>query len=125
MYFDPTRGASDILPMVLRPPAFHKAHAYCTHLGELIDCLKAMVDTLAQQLSKLLVVEDLQTTARRDLTDGGWVETVVEVTGSTLHKNTAVTETLREDFSSNIVQVNSFANMPAGVFYGGVTVDIR
>lgn len=45
---------------VLRSPAFDEAHADGTHSGQLVDSLKALVDRLGQEGSKLLVVEDLQ-----------------------------------------------------------------
>lgn len=42
-----------------KPDYLNKAHADSAHLGELINGLKAMVDGLSQQLSELLVVENL------------------------------------------------------------------
>ena len=67
-----------------------------------------MIHRLAQQLRKLLVVEDLETTTGRDFADGGRVEVVVVVALATLHEDAAVTETLGEYLAANVVQVNTF-----------------
>lgn len=50
-----------------------------------------MVDRLSQKLSKLLVVEYLETTSTGDLTNSGGVKAMVVITVSTLDKNTGVT----------------------------------
>ena len=41
---DPARGAGDILSVILCAPALNETHADGTHLGELIDGLKALID---------------------------------------------------------------------------------
>lgn len=56
---NPAGCAGHILAVVLCTPALNKAHADSAHLGELINGLKAVVDRLSQQLSELLVVENL------------------------------------------------------------------
>lgn len=47
---------------VLGTPTFNKTHSNSTHPGELVDCLKALVDRLGEEGSKLLVVENLKVT---------------------------------------------------------------
>jgi hypothetical protein len=49
-----------------------------------------MVDTLRKELCKLLVVEDLERTARRNLTNCTWMKPMVMVTVPRLHKDGAV-----------------------------------
>jgi hypothetical protein len=49
-----------------------------------------MVNTLGQELCKLLVVEDLERTARRYFTNCTWMKTMVVVTVSRLHKDGTV-----------------------------------
>lgn len=65
-----------------------------------------MVDRLSQKLSKLLVVENLETTSTGDLTNSGGVEAVVVITVPTLNKNTGVTKALRIHFPSYVVQMH-------------------
>ena len=60
--------------MVLRAPTLHERHPDGAHLGQLVDCLKAMVDRLREKSGKLLVVEDLEAAAGGDLADSGRVE---------------------------------------------------
>lgn len=67
-----------------------------------------MVDRLSQKLSKLLVVENLETTSTGDLTNSSGVKAMVVITVPTLDKDTGVTEALCIDFPSYIVQVHSW-----------------
>lgn len=67
-----------------------------------------MVDRLGEQLSKLLVVEDLKAATTGDLADGSGVEAVVVVAIPALHEYASVTQTLCVHLSSNIVQVNTY-----------------
>lgn len=60
---------------------------YGAHFGEVKDCLVAVVHTLGQQLGELLVVEDLEGAAWRDLAHSGGVEAVVVVTVPRLYKD--------------------------------------
>ena len=90
MNFNPARCRRHVLAMVFRTPAFHKAHADRTHLGELVHRLEAVIDRLTEELGKLAVVEDLEGTARRDFAHGSWVEIVVVVALTGLDKNAAV-----------------------------------
>lgn len=66
-----------------------------------------MIDRLGEQLSKFLIVEDLEAAATGDLADGGRVEAVVVVAIPALHENAGVTQTLSIHLSSNIIQVNT------------------
>ena len=60
--------------MIFRAPTLDKGHPDGAHLGQLVDCLEAMVDRLREKSGKLLVVEDLETAAGGDLADSGRVE---------------------------------------------------
>lgn len=106
MDLDPTRRAGHILAVVLCPPALDEAHADCAHLGQVVDCLKAVVDRLTQQSRKLLVVENLQGASWRDLAHRGWVEAVVVVAVAALDEDAAVTEAFSKHLAPNIVQVD-------------------
>lgn len=118
MHFYPAGGAGHILSMIFCTPALHKAHSDGAHLCELVDSLEAVVDRLGQQLSKLLVVKNLEAAAAGDLADGGGVEAVVVVAVSTLDEDAGVAEALSIDFAPNIIQMHTFANVPAGVLDG-------
>jgi len=76
---DPARGRSHILSVILCPPPLHKTHPDGAHLGQFVHGLEAVVDGLREEGGKLLVVEDLETAAWRDLADGGRVKPVVVV----------------------------------------------
>lgn len=65
-----------------------------------------MVDRLGQQLSELLVVEDLEAASAGDLADGGGVEAVVVVTVTALDKDAGVAEAFCVHFPAHVVQVN-------------------
>ena len=67
VHLDPARGGGDVLPVILRSPAFHEAHPDGAHLSQLVDRLKSMVDRLSEKGGELLVVEDLEATTRWDL----------------------------------------------------------
>lgn len=54
-----------------------------------------------------MVVENLEATARRDLTDGRRMKSVVVVTVAALHKYAAVAEALGEHLASHVVQVDT------------------
>lgn len=124
MDLNPAGGASDILAMIFCTPTLYKTHANGAHLSKLIDGFKAVVHRLGQKLSKLLVVKDLQAAATGDLANRRRVEAVVIVAVSTLHKDAAVTKALGIHFTSNIVKMDSFADMPPSVLNGGVAVNI-
>ena len=124
MHLDPAGRTSDVLPVVLGPPALHKAHANGAHACQLKDGLKALVDGLRKELSKLLVVEDLEAAGWRDLAHSGWVEAMGMVAVATLNKDGSFTEALGKHLPSHIEQVHTFANVPADVLNSGVAVDI-
>lgn len=115
---NPAWSAGNILSMVLCSPALDKTHSNGAHLGELIHGLKPMVNRLSQKLGKFLIVKNLETAAAGNLTDSGGVEAVVEVAISTLNKDAAVAKTLGIHLPTNIVQMNTFSNMPPSVFNG-------
>ena len=87
---DPARGRSHILSVILCPPPLHKTHpkenlchTYAdkfveipdgAHLGQFVHGLEAVVDGLREEGGKLLVVEDLETAAWRDLANRGRVK---------------------------------------------------
>jgi len=103
--FDPAWSAGDVLPMVLGAPALHKTESYRAHLGQFKHCLVAAGDGLRQQLGKVLIVEDTQTAAWRDLADGGRMKAVVLVAVSTLNENTRIAQALGEHLTANVVQM--------------------
>lgn len=125
MNLDPARGRRNVLSVVLGAPALHKGHPNGAHLGELVDGLEPVVHALGQQGRKLLVIENFEAAARRDLAYRGGMETVVVVAVPRLHKDGGIRETFRVHLTPDIVQVYTFAYMPASVFNGGVSVHIR
>lgn len=66
-----------------------------------------MVDGLGQQLSKLLVVENLQAAAAGNLTHSCGMEAMVVVAVTTLDEDTAVTQTLCVHLPTDIIQMNT------------------
>ena len=68
------------LSVVFSAPTLHKRHPDGAHLGQLVHSLEAVVDGLSEQSGELLVIENFQTAAGRNLADGGGVEAVVVVT---------------------------------------------
>lgn len=65
-------------------------------------------------MSKLLVVEDLETTSTRDLADSGGMEAMVVITVTALDKNAGVTEALCIYLPSYVVQVNAWLRERTG-----------
>lgn len=66
-----------------------------------------MIDRLGQQLSKLLVVENLQAAAAGNLTHSCGMEAVVVVTVTTLDEDTAITQAFCIHLPTNIVQMDT------------------
>ena len=124
MDLDPARGARHVLTMVLCAPALHEAHPNGAHLCELVYGLEALVDGERQELGKLLVVEDLEGAAGRDLTDGGRVERVGVVALPALDKDGVVTQALGENFPAHVEQVDSLPDVASHVLDGRVTVHV-
>ena len=73
--------------MVLRSPALDEGHPDGAHLCQLVNCLEPVVDGLGEQGGELLVVEDLQAAAGRDLADCGWVKAVMVITVPRLNED--------------------------------------
>ena len=147
---NPAWCGGDSLPTIFRTPPLDKTHADGATPRQLIDGLKALIHWLRKECCKLLVVEDLQVTARRNLTHlqlykiwtlngfsytrtrkkGGyiyrsWMPSVSLVAIWWLHKNRWLGKTLCKDFSSNVVESYPFANMSAGLLNHWIAVDIR
>lgn len=67
-----------------------------------------MVHRLGQELSELLVVEDLEATSAGDLADSSGVEAVVVVTVAALDKDAGVAQALCVHLPAHVVQVHSW-----------------
>lgn len=89
------------------PTYLYKTHPESAHLSKLIHCLKAMVHGLSQELSKLLIIENLQAAATGDFADCGGMEPVVVVAVPTLHKDAAVTQTFSVHLPTNVVEMDT------------------
>lgn len=83
-----------------------------------------MIHRLRQQLSELLIIEDLQRTAGRNFTHRTRMETVMVIAVARLNKYSRIGETFGIDFAGDVVQMNSLAYVTAGVFDGAVAIDI-
>lgn len=66
-----------------------------------------MVDRLGQQLSKLLVVENLQAAAAGNLTHSCGMEAMVVVTVTTLDKDTTIAQAFCVHLTTNIIQMDT------------------
>lgn len=66
-----------------------------------------MVDGLGQQLSKLLVVENLQAAAAGNLAHSRGMEAMVVVTVTTLDEDTAVAQTFCIHLPTNVIQMDT------------------
>ena len=66
------------------------------HLGQLVDCLVAVVDVLPEEVGELLEAEYLERAAGGDLADGGGQEAVDVVAVAGLHEDGRVGEARRE-----------------------------
>ena len=118
VHLDPARSASHILAVVLRPPPFNKAHANRAHLCELKNSFKSLINTLGQQLGKVLVVEDLQRTSWRYLADGSRMKMMRVIAVTTLDKDGSIAKTLGKHLSSNVEQVDTFTNVSTNILNG-------
>lgn len=96
MYLDPAGSGGDVLTMILGPPSLDEAHADGAHLRQFVDGLESVLHGLMQELSELLVVEDLQRTVGRNLADGRGMELIEVVAVARLHEYRRVTQTLCE-----------------------------
>lgn len=80
---------------------------YSAHFGEVKHRLVAVVDTLGQQLGELLVVEDLERAAGRNLAHGGGVEAMVVVAVPGLDEDCRVREAFRVDLAAHVVKMDA------------------
>ena len=95
--FYPAGGVRHIPPLVLAPPAFEEADVDGAHLGQLEHGLIAPRGSLAQQLGKVLLVEDHVGRPLGDLVDGLGVEVVHAVVEATLDEDAVLRETVDID----------------------------
>ena len=107
MNLNPTWCAGYILAVILSSPSLNKAHTNGTHLSQLVDRFKAVVDRLGEKSGKLLIVEDFQAASWRDLADCGRMESVAVIAVTTLHKDAAVAQTFCIHFTTHIVQMDT------------------
>ena len=124
MHFDPAWGRQDIFPPVLHAPALDERHADGAHSSQGIHRLKALVHSLSKQRCKLLVVEDLEVAAGRDLADGGRVPAVLLIAVGRLDKDGRVREAFREHFSTDVVQPHTLADVLPRLLHNSVPVDV-
>jgi len=124
MHFDPARGRQDILPPVLHAPALDERHADGAHSSQGIHRLKALVHSLSKQRRKLLVVEDLEVAAGRDLADGGRVPAVLLVAVGRLYEDGRVRETFGEHLSADVVQPHALPDVLPRLLHNVVSVDV-
>lgn len=124
MDFNPAWCTSNILPMILGSPALDETHPDRTHLGQLVHSFITIIDWLWKQLCKFLVVENFQCAAWRDFTHCGRMKLMTVVTISALNKNGRIAQAFRINFSTNIVQMHAFSNVPPGALNGWVTIDV-
>lgn len=118
----PAWCAGDVLSMVLRPPALHKAHSNGAHLGQSVNSLETLVHTLCQQLGKVLIVEYFEGAAGGYLADRGWVEMMGKVAVSTLYKQRPLTEALGKHLTAHVEQMNPSPDVLTYILNGGVTI---
>lgn len=124
VYLYPARGRRHVLAVVLRPPALHKRHPNRAHFGQLVHGLETMVHALRKQLREFPIIEDLQGTARRDLTHSRRMETVVMITIAALNENRRIRQAFRIHFPTHVVQMHPLAYMTSRVLYRRVTIDV-
>lgn len=114
MDFNPAWCTSYILTMIFCSPTLHKTHSDSAHFSKVIHCLKAMVDRLAEQSCKLLIIKYFKGTPRRYFAHCGRMKAMVVVAIPALYEDATVTKTFSKYFPSNVVQVNSW-NIPSDV----------
>jgi len=120
----PTGGGRNVLSVILGPPPLHERHPNGAHLSKFIDRLKPMVHRLCQERRKFLVIEDLQAATWWNFAYCGRVEPMVIVAVSGLDKNSRIGQAFCVHFSTYVIQVNTFSDVPPSVFNGGVPVHI-
>lgn len=110
---------------VFSSPSFHKRHANRAHSRQLVNGLKALRNWLRQKRSKFLVVEYLQVAAGWNFTDRRRMPTVAWITVRTLHKDAGVAETFGKHLAADVVQADTFADVPSRLFHYLVSVHVR
>lgn len=75
MQLNPAGGGCDCFSSILLAPAFYEGHPDGAHPGKVVHGFKPVVDRLAQEGCKLLVVEYSEIACRRNLADSGRVPT--------------------------------------------------
>ena len=125
VHLDPARSACNVLAIVLCPPAFHKTNSNGAHLCKLKDGFKSLINTLSKQLGKVLITEDFQRAAWRDLTNSSRMKLMRVVTVSALDKEGSITKTLCKYLPTDIKEVDSLTNVTTNILNGCSMVDIR
>lgn len=120
----PAGRAGDVLAVILRPPTLDEAHPNRAHFSEFIHGLEAVINALRQQLGELGVVEYPQRTACGDLADGRRVKAVVVVAVPGLDEYRGIRQAFGVHLPVHVVQVDSLADVPPGVLYRGIPVDV-
>jgi len=110
--------------VVFGSPTFDKRHPDCAHFSEFEDCFVSVLNGLAEERSKFLVVEDLERAAGGDFADCCGVKSMVVVAVAGLNEDGAVRHTVGIHFAVQVGQLNTFPYVTSGVFDGGVSVDI-
>ena len=124
VHLDPARRRENVLPPVLHAPALHEGHADGAHSSQGVHRLEALVDALSKQGGKLLVVEDLEVAAGRDLADGGRVPAVLLVAVGRLDKDGRVREAFREHLPADVVQSHALPYVLPRLLHHIVSVDV-
>lgn len=106
-YFNPTRGAGDVLAVIFSAPSFDETQTHNAHLRKLKYSFKSLTDRLIKQICEFLIIEDSEAAARRDFADGRRMESMVIVTIATLDKDATFAQALGKYLTSDIIQMNS------------------
>jgi len=122
--FNPAGNRCYRLSSVVGSPSLDEAHSNGAHSGELVDCLESLINCLSQEVGKLLIRKDLEVTSMWYFTNCCRMPSVSLVTVGTLYKNGLFTEALGKDFSSNVVQPDSTADVPSSLFNDGTSIDV-
>lgn len=86
----PARCRGDILTMVFGTPSFNETSADGAHFGKFVNGFKSVIDSLSKEMSKFLVVENLEAATGWYLAHGGGVKAVRVIAVPTLYEDGAV-----------------------------------